>query len=118
MGVIQAENGEYTALCTLTTVSEAAGYAYLIIHKQFIIQNLIEQSKSILLFIAKRHWDVYTHLELRNDCKFSKLFMYLKRAPASSGRALLWCDVSWWPSAAGGSATSATLSLFSELQVK
>ena len=24
-----------------TTVSEAAGYAYLIIHKQFIIQNLI-----------------------------------------------------------------------------
>ena len=32
--------------------------------------------------------DVYTALYLRYDCKFSKLFMYLKRTPASSGR--LW----------------------------
>ena len=44
--------------------------------------------------------------------------MYLKRAPASSGRAVLQCGMSWGTSAAGGSPTTATLSLFSELQVK
>ena len=44
--------------------------------------------------------------------------MYLKRAPASPGRAVLRCGMSLGPSAAGGSPTSATLSLFNELQVK
>ena len=29
--------------------------------------------------------------------------MYLKRAPASSGRAVLRCGMSWGPNAAGGS---------------
>ena len=44
--------------------------------------------------------------------------MYLKRAPASSGRAVLRCGMSWGPSAAGGSPTSAALSLLCEFQVK
>ena len=46
---------------------------------------------------------------MRLDCKFSKLFIYLKRASASSGGALLRCGISWGPSAAGGSTTSAAL---------
>ena len=64
------------------------------------------------------HWDLYRPAKLRKDCKFPKLFMYLKRAPASSGRAVLRYGMSWGPSAAGGSPTSATLSLFRKLQVK
>ena len=49
-------------------------------------------------------------------CKFTKRFMYMKRAWASSRRAFLWCGMSWGPGAAGGCLTSVTLSLFSELQ--
>ena len=38
--------------------------------------------------------------------------MYLKRAPASSGRALLWCGVSLGPSGSGGSNFSGSSSGF------
>ena len=69
-------------------------------------------------FIVTGQWDIYRPVKLRQNWKFSKLFMYLKRAPASSGRAVLRCGMSWGPSAAVGSPTSAALSLFSELQVK
>ena len=58
------------------------------------------------------HCDIHKHVELRKDCKFAMLFMYLKRALASSSRALRWCGMSWGPSAAGASPTGDTLSIF------
>ena len=64
-----------------------------------------------------RLWDIYIPVELRKVCKFTKQFMYLKRAPDSSGRALLRCGMSLGPSAAGGCLTSATLLFFKDLQV-
>ena len=56
--------------------------------------------------------EIYTSAKLRKDCKFSKLFTYLKRAPASSGRALLRCGVSLGPSGSGGSNSSGSSSVF------
>ena len=51
-----------------------------IINKQFISQKLTYRFMNILLFIVKRQWDIYRPVKLRQYCKFSKLFMYLKRA--------------------------------------
>ena len=65
--------------------------------------------------------DIGNFIELLNReriASFLNCEMYLKRALASSGRGVLRCGMSWGPSAAGGSPTTATLSLFSELQDK
>ena len=44
----------------------------------------------------------YTYVELKMVCKFTKQFMYLKKAPAVSGHTLVWCGMSWGPGEAGG----------------
>ena len=49
---------------------------------------------------------------MRKDCKFSKQFMYLKGAPASSGRATLRCGMSLGPSGTGGINSSGSSSGF------
>ena len=82
------------------------------------MEGLLSTGPTPSSLIVVSHCENYIFVELRKDCKFSKLFMYLKRAPASSGCALLRCGMSWGPSAAGGSPTSAALSLFSKLKVK
>ena len=70
-----------------------------VINKQFIIQSI--NLWLFYYFIVTRQWDIYRQDNLRQDCKYSKLFMYLKRAPASSSHAVLWCGISYGPSAAG-----------------
>ena len=80
--------------------------------------GLLKINTQKMFFIVTEQWEIYRPFKLRQDCKLSKLFMYLKRAPASSGRALLRWGMSLGPSAAGGSPTSAALFLFSKVHVK
>ena len=78
----------------------------LLVYKNNIYISIINNLWIYYYFIGKRHWDVYSLVELRKDYKFSKLFLCLKRAPATSGRALLWCGMSWWHGEKGGCISS------------
>ena len=82
---------------------------------KFIINNAKNSVNNLWLFyflIVKRHWDVYSLVQLRKYCKFSKLFMYLKRVPAISGCALLWWVMSWRHGGPGGCNSSFSSSTF------
>ena len=88
-----------------------------------LITNLIICEKKYIFYVRqfkkkfRFYWLFHVFQPTVIQC-FYQVSLYLKRAPDSSGRAVLRCGMSWGPSAAGGSLTSATLSLFSELQAK
>ena len=75
-------------------------------HKQSLAKTSINKLWIFYYLIVKRYW-IYIHLlSWEWIANLSKLFMYLKRAPASSGHTLLWCGMSCGHGGPGGCSSS------------
>ena len=82
------------------------------------MEGLLSTGPTPSSLTVNRHWDIYRPVELRKDCKFSEMFMYLKRVPASFGRAVLRCGFSGGLVQRGVALLVLLCPFFSELQVK